>query len=487
MPAGEGRRAWAVLAVAAFSTGLAVWAVLLASRELARSFSLFLYLLANLVVLIDGLDLCLRLYFRRINASREGGGAVSPMSIALEPRRFTKYQKTLHVKPWAMVLSVHNAENDLEDFLEAVEPFRDRVWAIDDGSNDNTCTRLRQAGLHCLDGGQNRKKPGAIRFLLASLPAEIETVVVLDPDSWIRTDALSSLEEVIFDFQRCGMASLCPRLAIREDGLLARLQALEYCFTFSLGRKSLGDHSVNSGISIYRRNALAAALEEHSLSVYAEDLEISLLLLGAGERIYYDSRLVVQTEGKRTGRSWLSQRVGWAYGLIKVYFERFSRIRKLCERGFNAQYQFLVYLGLFALLFQPLKLISFALLIGSFAEGIDGLLGLGWLPYWSAVDPIYFLAAFTKYGLLMLVGFLLAVPRGERAHLLPVVPLYFFYALALVIPTTLGYANWCALRIWGRRLIPDHYQDEESFIRQHREKTLVNSVRRALWSKSASE
>src|SRR6202022_3094700 len=128
-------------------------------------------------------------------------------------------------------------------------------------------------------------------------------------------------------------------------------------------------------------------------------------------------------------------------------FERFREIRKLASRGFSAKYQFLVYLGVFTLLFQPLKMISFALLLGSLAQGLDGMLGLGWLPYSSLTDPVYFFSALVKYTLLISAIVLIVVPHEERRYVIPIVPLYLFYALAQVIPTTVGYANWFSLRV----------------------------------------
>ncbi len=59
---------------------------------------------------------------------------------------------------------------------------------------------------------------------------------------------------------------------IEPDGFLARFQAFEYALAFRIGRESLADYSITSGVSFYRRDALARALNEHTLSVYAEDL-----------------------------------------------------------------------------------------------------------------------------------------------------------------------------------------------------------------------
>ena len=49
--------------------------------------------------------------------------------------------------------------------------------------------------------------------------------------------------------------------------------------------------------------------------------------------------------------------------------------------------------------------------------------------------------------------------------------MYFFYALMQILPNTVGYANWLSLRLWGRRVFADHYQDEESLRRQRESPT----------------
>ncbi|MGH8630375.1 MAG: hypothetical protein ACREU7_06375, partial [Burkholderiales bacterium] len=275
-------------------------------------------------------------------------------------------------------------------------------------------------------------------------------------------------ENVIFDFQRSGCAVLCPRVAIRQDGFLARLQAFEYCLSFSLGRCSMADYCVNSGVALYRRAALASALAGHTLSVYAEDLETSLLLLGAGERGYYDGRLVMETMGKRRWRDWFSQRVGWYYGLIKVYIERFDDVLRVSRRRLSAGYHFLLYTGVFALLMHPLKLVSLVLVLLSLTNGLDELAGLRWVPDWEAADPVYFLAAYSKYFLLVLLGLFAAVPREDRLRLLSTAPMYFFYAFAQLVPVTVGYLNWFSLRCLGGRVFRDHYQDEAGVMEEHR-------------------
>ena len=40
--------------------------------------------------------------------------------------------------------------------------------------------------------------------------------------------------------------------------------------------------------------------------------------------------------------------------------------------------------------------------------------------------------------------------------------MFFFYQLALVIPTTFGYLNWLSLRFLGRRVFRDHFDSPET-------------------------
>jgi cellulose synthase/poly-beta-1,6-N-acetylglucosamine synthase-like glycosyltransferase len=289
--------------------------------------------------------------------------------------------------------------------------------------------------------------------------------MVIDPDIRIRglgdgSDA--DLERVISDFQASGAAAVCPRIVIEEDGFLGRFQAFEYAMAFGLGRRSLGDFSITSGVSIYRRDALARALQQHSLSVYAEDLENAVILLAAGERIYYDGRLCISTAGPGTWRRWFSQRAGWYYGLIKVYAEHFHEIRRIGMRGLFPAYHYIVYLGALCLGLHLLKIASAVLLLASGINGLDHAFAFDWLPHGGLVNPVYAAAAVANYLALDVVMLYTIVPRNERAYLAPILPLYLPYALVHLVPMTVGFLNWFALRWWGRRVYHDHYEPHPS-------------------------
>ncbi len=445
---------------------LAGWIALCVANAQAAGFSILVMAVANLIVYTDALDFALRLYMRRRHTVAPGGvpegnrnGNLSVNLAAILP---PDGRRAVPALPFAIIASVFNLEDRLEEFMEAFGPYRHRVWLISDGSTDNTVLRLRQAGWRCFDDGVNRRKPGALRRLLEHLPAHIETVMVIDPDIRIRglnDGSTIDMDEFISDFQQSGAAAACPRIMIEPDGFLARFQAFEYALAFRVGRESLADFSITSGVSFYRRSALARALSEHSLSVYAEDFENALILLSHGERIYYDGRLVVSTEGPGTLQHWFSQRVGWYHGLVKVYVERFSEVLRIGLRSPFAAYHYLVYIGGLSLAIHLIKIVSAVLLLLSFLGGMGALLLDDFVPQGTLGNPEYFTAAIGSYLALGVIALFTCVPKAERAYTAPIVPLYLCYAVTHIVPMTVGFGNFFALRLFGRRIYQDHYEN----------------------------
>jgi cellulose synthase/poly-beta-1,6-N-acetylglucosamine synthase-like glycosyltransferase len=458
------RRKYSFLAPLAVCGLLAGWIILSLAGARSVGFSIFVFAVANLIVYTDALDFALRLYMRRRHTLAAGGGynrRDAGLSINLSAILAPDARRVVRAPRFAIIASVFNLEDSLQDFMDALGPYQHRVWLISDGSTDNTVLRLRQAGWRCFDEGVNRRKPGALRRLLAHLPEHIDIVMVIDPDIRIRglnEGSTIDLEQFVSDFQQSGAAAACPRIMIERDGFLARFQALEYALACRIGRESLADYSVTSGVSFYRRSALARALDEHSLSVYAEDFENALILLSHGESIYYDGRLVVSTEGPGSLRRWFSQRVGWYHGLIKVYSERFSEVLRISRRSPFAAYNYLIYIGGLGLAIHLVKIVSAALLLLSFLGGLDALLLDNFVPRGILGNPGYFTAAIGGYLALGVIALFTCVPKAERAYIAPIIPLYLCYAIAHIVPITVGFGNFFALRLLRRRIYQDHYE-----------------------------
>jgi hypothetical protein len=150
---------------------LTVWVALSAANIQAATFSLLIYGLANLIVYTDAIDFTLRLYVRRRNTATAASGEDNrELSIDLTAALPPDTWRIQPVRPYAIVASIYNLEDGLDEFTEAFEKYRDKVWLISDGSTDSTVKRLRQRGWRCIDESVNRRKPAALRRLLERLP-----------------------------------------------------------------------------------------------------------------------------------------------------------------------------------------------------------------------------------------------------------------------------------------------------------------------------
>ncbi len=437
---------------------IAGWAVAAASGILTSGSRILIYLLANLVLTFDAIDLIVRVWLRQLDAAAERGP-----SIDLGLPEISRAERNWSLKPYAIIASVHNEADDIDVFLGTLLPFKDVTWLIDDASDDTTLLRLRSDGWRCVAGTINRKKPAALLHLLGTLPREVQTIVIMDPDvRWVTAPGAerATLERVISDLQRSGTAALTPRVLVRRGGWLVECQALEYELACGLGRRSLRDLCCNSGVSIYRRSALESALQRHSLSVYAEDLENSLLLLAGGDRIYYDDRMVVETRAKDTWRSLFSQRVGWAFGCARLLAKRAPLFAAIARRSPLGAYQYMFYLVINGIVLLPMKLVSICILLMSLLRSIDDLLLTHLIPAAAWNEPLLFGLWYVKSLLVLLVAILVALPAGERARHIASLPFYGFYALLQYAPMTVGYLNLLTLRLFGFRLYADHYAAE---------------------------
>lgn len=416
-----------------------------------RHLSPLFYILATSLVSFDVIDLGLRLVLTHIADAR-----------TTRAERPSGLKKQV-LEPFAIVMSVHNLLGDADRLLAPFEQYKSRTWIIDDYSSDETVRYLRAHGWHCLDSDRNRRKPGALNRLLANLPADIRTVFVFDPDSAPLDSGrfeLPDLEYTVRRFQQSGAAACCPRIRYREGNPLVAFQALECEFAFSLGRKGLPPHSITSGVSMYDRNALESALQRHSLSVYAEDLENSVILLDGDRQIHYEDDLIIETDGKTTWDGWFSQRVGWSFGLARVLVSRRREVSQIARKGPWCLYNFVFYLGFLTFLFLPIKAVGVLVLTASFANSIDQALALGLIADNAFTDPRYFVVSYIVYTGLVAALALYTKPAMRPLALLTAVPFYLFYAVAHTIAIATGYINWLSVRFIGRRVYRDHYTSD---------------------------
>src|SRR6202023_2296947 len=101
---------------------------------------------------------------------------------------------------------------------------------------------------------------------------------------------------------------------------------------------------------------------------------------------------------------------------------------------------------------------SAVLLLLSFVSGLNALLLDDLVPQGSFINPEYFTAAIMSYLALGVIALFTSVPKAERAYTAPIVPLYLCYAITHIVPMTVGFGNYFALKLFRRRIYQDHYE-----------------------------
>ena len=80
----------------------------------------------------------------------ESGSEKGNVSINLAAILPPDTRRVVPASPFAIIASVYNLEDHLEEFIETFGPYRERVWLISDGSTDNTVLRLTPGGMALL-------------------------------------------------------------------------------------------------------------------------------------------------------------------------------------------------------------------------------------------------------------------------------------------------------------------------------------------------
>lgn len=146
---------------------------------------------------------------------------------------------------------------------------------------------------------------------------------------------------------------------------------------------------------------------------------------------------------------------------MRVFTERFRELWRIGRRDPFAMYNFIGYLGVLGLGLHALKLASVALLLVTVVTVLLNLFVLHVLPYGGVVNPVYFAGAAVSYLALGTLALLTVVPQSDRRYIAPILPVYFLYVVLHLVPITIGFGNWVALKLWRRRLYRDHYQSHE--------------------------
>ncbi len=416
------------------------------------------------IPLIDFIDLVIKLIFRARNSHE--GDLNLPTSVREITYLHLKTQYSFMLKPYKILVAVHNISKAFEEFKKNIAFFGyDNVLVIDDMSTDETAILLEKEGIPFFTNKKNCQKPNSILSGLKKLPENIETVIVMDPDSMVLNlnskefnKTKSDFEEVLCDFQNSLYDACAVRVLAHCESILEYLQNFEYKISMSLTKKSMGGFSVISGaFAIFKRSFLQSVLCEHSLSVYGEDYETSLRILTRGGQIYYDGRLTILTKQRKTLSSLTRQRMGWDLSLFKINFMMMKEFKSLPKKVLS-YYEYIYYNILISVILHPFRILSIFVVMLSFLNFFDNLLHIRLISDNYFTNPNLF-PLFYIFCMFITYSLLISIEKRRRNKYYFVLLLFPFYSLYMgLIPRTLGFLNFIFLKIFGVKLIEDGYK-----------------------------
>ena len=236
------------------------------------------FALGLFIPIFEIVDLILKVLLRGKVSRIEEDGHASHTSVKFPDEEREPADSSL--RPYKILVSVRNIATDFNLFRDNLALFGfENVHVIDDHSTDATTDLLRQSGIPFCRNEENLQKPGSILKALKVLPADIETIVVIDPDARILnlnprefSKTVSDFHEVLEDFQKSGYNACAVRVVSHCASFLEKLQNFEYKLTMGLTKKSLRQYvAVSGALAFYDRASLEKVLEKHSKSVYGEE------------------------------------------------------------------------------------------------------------------------------------------------------------------------------------------------------------------------
>jgi cellulose synthase/poly-beta-1,6-N-acetylglucosamine synthase-like glycosyltransferase/spore germination protein YaaH len=197
----------------------------------------------------------------------------------------------------------------------------DEIIIVDDGSTDDTATRLRALirqypqvrVFRKVNGGKAAALNHGIERCTSDLFLAIDADTVLDA---------AAAGKLVRHFGDPAVAAVAGNAKVgNRINLLTNWQALEYITGQNLDRRAFAFSNaitvVPGAIGMWRREAVRR-LGGFGSDTLAEDAELTLRLLRAGLKVGYDEEAIAHTEAPDAVRGFLQQRFRWMYGTLQA-------------------------------------------------------------------------------------------------------------------------------------------------------------------------
>ena len=306
----------------------------------------------------------------------------------------------------SIIIPVFNEEKILDMTIESLLKLNYSAYEIiivNDGSNDNTqeiAERLvgYRSGIYnkikiSLINKENNGKSTALNAGIKISRGEF--ILCMDGDSQLSPN---SIIMAVRHFTNPEIGAVAGNVKVLNRGnFLTDLQALEYVEGLNLARSAQSFmklvNIIPGPIGIFRKIAIENA-GYYDSDTFAEDADLTLRILAAGWKIYYEPKSISYTEAPATLQQLLKQRYRWTRGILQS-------IRKhkklLVNPTINFGNTFILWMMLFeALIWPVMNLAANAFFIfAALAFGFTSLIFFWWasLALLDLMTAIYSVAA----------------------------------------------------------------------------------------------
>lgn len=222
------------------------------------------------------------------------------------------------------------------------------ILVIDDGSSDDTLALARShKGKHAeafvtVLSQPNSGKSAALN--LGIRKSMYDFIMCVDADSKIEED---SLLHAMRHFDDPNVAAVAGNVkVVNRQHFLSALQSLEYIQGLNLVRRAQGlfgaVNIIPGPCGVFRKSVLQA-VQGYDHDTFAEDCDLTIKILGTGQKIVYEPFAVAWTEAPESVDMFMRQRYRWTRGIMQSLRKHSAFMKKGTSRSARITLWYMVF------------------------------------------------------------------------------------------------------------------------------------------------
>lgn len=215
------------------------------------------------------------------------------------------------------------------------------IYVVDDGSKDNTLSRIEEAfgndGRVSILAKKNGGKASALNYGIEACNTNF--VVCVDADTQLQRDAVSKLMKHFIADKEGKVGAVAGNVKVgNQRNMLTYWQAIEYTTSQNFDRMAYSNINavtvVPGAIGAFRKRVLLE-IGGFTTDTLAEDCDLTMSINEHGYIIENENYAVAMTEAPETLRQFVKQRIRWSFGVMQTFWKHRASLFAPSKRGFG--------------------------------------------------------------------------------------------------------------------------------------------------------